>query len=204
MRLLRFLPLLLILPAGAWPLVNGQSKISSSGHLNVKTASQQAQTRKNELDQLFVNLRYSESAQDAMKAEAEIFVRLSSSGSPTVNLLLENATIALGNEDTQTAKDIMADVVRLDPDFAEGLTRAAALAYQDDEFEEAHHLLKRALSKEPRHFGAWAGLGLVLEDLNDLKGAKAAYQEALYLHPYLDSAKRGLMRVEAKTDGLSL
>jgi tetratricopeptide (TPR) repeat protein len=202
MRLLRFLPLLLVLPAGDWPLVNGQAVPRDARPQDQVVAERGAQ--KEALDQLFLNLRYAQDAQDAAKTEADIFIRLTASSSPTINLLLENANLALENEDTQTAKAIMSDVVALDPGFAEGLTRAAALAYQDDELEEAQRLLKRALAIEPRHFGAWAGYGLVLEDLGDLKGAQKAYREALYLHPFLDAAKRGLTRVEAKTDGLSL
>jgi tetratricopeptide (TPR) repeat protein len=202
MRLLRFLPFLLILPASAWPLVNGQPNPRSGTPAQAMAHAQE--TKRDELDQLFANLRHSEDAQAAAKNEAEIFIRLTASDSPTINLLLENATVALSNDDSQSAKAILMDVVRLDPDFAEGLTRAASLAYQDGELDEAKRLLDRALRREPRHFGAWAGLGLVLEDVGDLKGAQKAYREALYLHPFLDAAKRGLIRLDAKIDGLSL
>jgi tetratricopeptide (TPR) repeat protein len=187
---------LLILPAGAAPLTKGLGPPQPS-QIAVDTTSV-------DLDRLFVQLRYSETAEEASKTEADIFIRLTASQSATTNLLLENASAALSNEDNEAAKAILMDVVRLDPKFAEGLTRAAALAYQEGDLQEAEGLLKRALRLEPRHFGAWAGLGLVLEDKGDLKGAQKAYREAIYLHPFLDAAKRGLLRLEAKTDGLSL
>jgi tetratricopeptide (TPR) repeat protein len=200
MRLLKFLPFLLILPAASVPLVDGQPS-TGSPQIGVRD---EAATRVSELERLFIQLRRSETADDARKSEAEIFIRLTKANSPTVNLLLESANVALQSEDTEAAKAIMMDVVKLEPKFAEGLTRAASLAYQDGELVTARDLLNRALSIEPRHFGAWSGLGLVLEDLGDLKGAQHAYREALYFHPFLDSAKRGLVRLEAKTDGLSL
>jgi Tfp pilus assembly protein PilF len=196
-RALRFLPFLLILPAGAIPLADGMNPSQQVPQIAVDTS-------KHDLDRLFVQLRYSETAEEASKTEADIFIRLTASKSATSNLLLENATVALNNENSAAAKAILMDVVRLDPKFAEGLTRAAALAYQDGDLHEAEGLLKRALRIEPRHFGAWAGLGLVLEDEGDLKGAQKAYREAIYLHPFLDAAKRGLVRLEAKIDGLSL
>jgi Flp pilus assembly protein TadD len=202
MRFLRFLPFLLILPAGAWPLVNDQPT-PRSGLVQTKGPDQE-KIKQAELKQFFAKLRYSETAQEAAKNEGEIYIRLTASDSPTINLLLENATAALNNDNDVAAKAILADIVRLDPDFAEGLTRAASLAYQDGELEQAKSLLERALRIEPRHFGAWAGLGLVLEDMGDLKGAQKAYREALYLHPFLDGAKRGLIRLDAKIDGLSL
>jgi Flp pilus assembly protein TadD len=195
-RALRFLPFLLILPAGAIPVSDA-----------LRTPQRQLiaqDTRVRDLDRLFEQLRFSESAQEASKTEAEIFIRLATSSSPTVNLLLENANVALSEDNNSAARAMMADVVRLDPKFAEGLTRAALLAYQDGELEEAQGLLERAVTLEPRHFSAWAGLGLMREDLGDLKGAQKAYREAAFLHPFLDSAKRGLVRLEAKIDGLSL
>jgi tetratricopeptide (TPR) repeat protein len=197
-RALRFLPFLFVLPAASIPVVQ-----THFGGPLVKPVNEAA-AKSNELDALFYQLRHSETAQDASKAEANIYIRLTASSSPTVNFLLEAASAALSNEDDAGAKQILDQVVTLDPDFAEGLTRAASVSYQDGELERAKLLLKKALRIEPRHFGAWAGLGLVLEDQGDLQGAQNAYREALYLHPFLDAAKRGLIKIEAKTDGLSL
>lgn len=199
-RALKFLPFFFILPAGAIPLADTMDP----PRINQANNQIARDTRARDLNRLFVQLRYSESLEEASKAEADIFVRLTASSSPTTNLLLESANVALSLEDLTAARSMLNDVVALDPTFAEGLTRAAALAYQDGDLDVAQGLLKRALRQEPRHFGAWAGLALVLEDKGDLKGAQHAYREALYHHPFLDAAKRGLLRLEAKIDGLSL
>jgi Tfp pilus assembly protein PilF len=196
-RVLRFLPFLLILPAGAIPVADALVP----PHKDSRVAQDNSAR---DLARLFEQLRYSESATEASRTEADIFIRLTASASPTINLLMENANVALSEQNTIAARAMMTDVVRLDPKFAEGQTRAALLAYQDGALEEAQNLLERAIKIEPRHFGAWAGLGLVREDLGDLKGAQKAYREAVYLHPFLDSAKRGLVRIEAMLDGLSL
>jgi tetratricopeptide (TPR) repeat protein len=195
----RFLPFLFFLPPASLPL----GDLVHGGVQNL-VAGASAREGAQQLNALFYRLRRSESGAEASQFEAEIFIRLTASASPTVNLLLENANIAMSMENDVTARAILDDVVALDPNFAEGLTRAAALAYQDGDLDEAQALLIRALRIEPRHFGAWAGLGLVREDLGDLEGAQQAYREALYLHPFLDAAKRGLIKLEAKTDGLSL
>jgi Flp pilus assembly protein TadD len=201
LRVLRFLPFLFILPAAAVPL-GAEGNLMSPQMAG--PAMSEAQETAQALDRLFRQLRFSESTEEASKTEADIYIRLTTSASPTTNLLLENANAALENDDIASARAMLADVVKLDPRFAEGLTRAASLAYQAGDLDEAEGLLRRALRIEPRHFGAWAGLGMVLEDEGDLKGAQAAYREALYLHPFLDPAKRGLIRLDAKLDGLSL
>jgi Flp pilus assembly protein TadD len=199
MRFLRFLPFLLILPAASVPL--GLVSSDQPVRLSPKMADE---ARAGELETLFQNLRYSENVDEAAKAEAEIFIRLTVSKLATTNLLMESASVALSNDDTTKARAILDDVVSLDPRFAEGLTRAASLAYQDGDYARAQLLLVRAVRIEPRHFAAWAGLGAVYEDTGKLSEAEHAYREALYWHPFLDAAKRGLMRIEAKTTGLSL
>jgi tetratricopeptide (TPR) repeat protein len=160
--------------------------------------------RAGELGALFVALRRAATAEDAQKIEADIFIRLTRSVSPGVDLLLESAAAAQEAGDLDAARAILTDAVELAPDFAEARTRLAAVAYAQGDLEAARAQLRRATRLEPRHFAAWVGLGTVLEDAGDLSGAAAAYEEALFLHPLLDVAKRGLLRVEAKTDGLAM
>jgi Tfp pilus assembly protein PilF len=124
--------------------------------------------------------------------------------SPTITFLLESASVALNAQDKESARTALTSITELDPNFAEGLARLATIAYDDGDLVKAEALLKRTLALEPRHFAAWTGLGLVREDLGDFRGAQAAYREALFYHPYLDGAKRGLIRMEARLDGLSL
>lgn len=199
MRFLRFLPLLLILPAAAVPIVPQEPVRELSPDAQIGEQNYDVS-----LDEWFERLRFAETGEDARRIEAEIYIRMSKAESPTVNLLMESASAALASDDPETARSIYQDIVVLAPDFPEGLTRAASSAYQNGELKEAEHLLQRALAREPRHFAAWTGLGLVREDLGDLKGAQAAYKEALYFNPFQDAAKRGLLKVEAQMDGLAL
>ena len=46
-------------------------------------------------------------------------------------------------------------------------------------------VFERTLALEPRHFGAWAGLGQVLYRMEDRERALAALNRALAIHPYL-------------------
>jgi tetratricopeptide (TPR) repeat protein len=156
------------------------------------------------LSLLYRALARSGSPEEAARYEGEIFLILAANPSPTITLLMETAVNAAQNEDMQTARGALHSIGELDPNFAEGQARLAAIAYQDGDFAQATVLLHRALALEPRHFAAWAGLGLVLEDQGDYRGAQQAYREALFYHPFLDSAKRGLFRMDTRLDGLSL
>jgi Flp pilus assembly protein TadD len=200
MRVLRFLPFLLILPAGSALIADNSPNVAPQ----VPSQSLVLKEKEQELESLFAQLRRTETLEAAQKIEADIFIRLAQSSSPTINSLMEIAAEAQQTGDEAFARKTLADVANLAPDFAEGLTRCAAADYAAGDLDRAERRLRQALRAEPRHFAAWTGLALVLEDRGDLVGARKAYEEALFLHPLLDAAKRGLIRVEAKSTGLSL
>ncbi len=198
MRFLRLLPLLLLLPAGSVPTTPGVvvPEVDNPTIYDPPPAQK--------LNTYFEALARSGSAEEAARFEGEIYLIMTRNDSPTITFLLESASVALNAQDTEAARTALTSITELDPNFAEGLARLATIAYDDGDYVQAEALLKRALRLEPRHFAAWTGLGLVREDLGDFRGAQAAYREALFYHPYLDGAKRGLIRMEARLDGLSL
>lgn len=198
MRFLRLLPFLLLLPGGAVPMTPGVVVPE------VKNQTIYDPPPAQKLNTYFEALARSGSAEEAARYEGEIYLIMTRNTSPTVTFLLESASVALDSEDKEAARTALTSIAELDPNFAEGLARLATLAYDDGDYVQAEALLKRALRLEPRHFAAWAGLGLVREDLGDFRGAEAAYREALFYHPYQDGAKRGLIRMEARLEGLSL
>jgi len=61
--------------------------------------------------------------------------------------------------------------------------------------------LEATLALEPRHFGAIAGLALVLEDLGDKKGALDAYRRVLAVYPYLEGAGEAESRLTVEIEG---
>jgi Flp pilus assembly protein TadD len=60
------------------------------------------------------------------------------------------------------------------------------------------------LTLEPRHFGALRGLGLILEESGDLKGALGAYRAALAIHPFRPDLREAADRLEAGLQGMSI
>ena len=198
MRFLRLLPFLFFLPAAAVPVVPG----AVTPEVENSTVYDPPPAQK--LKAYYEALAHSGSVEEAARYEGEIYLILTRNASPTINFLMESASLAMEADDTETARKALTRVTELDPNYAEGMARLATLAYDDGDLVLAESLLKRALRLEPRHFAAWTGLGLVREDMGDYRGAEEAYREALFLHPYLDGAKRGRIRMEARLDGLSL
>ncbi|MGO8923597.1 MAG: tetratricopeptide repeat protein, partial [Xanthobacteraceae bacterium] len=61
--------------------------------------------------------------------------------------------------------------------------------------------LREVLAREPRHFGALAGLGLILQDIGDDKHALEAYDAALAIDPHLRDLTDTVRTLREKVEG---
>ena len=57
------------------------------------------------------------------------------------------------------------------------------------------------LAREPRHFGALSGLGLILQELGDDKHALEAYRRALAINPHLEHIDDAIKTLREKVEG---
>lgn len=123
------------------------------------------------------------------------------SGSDTVDLLMSRAMTAMKDENFSLALELLNAVVELRPDYAEGWNKRATLFYRFSDLSRSLADVERTLALEPRHFGALAGLGLILRDLGDKRGALDAFRRALAVHPYLEAARRAVSELSADVEG---
>jgi tetratricopeptide (TPR) repeat protein len=154
-----------------------------------------------ELDTLFTQLEQSPDAAAAASVEQQIWVRWADSGSPTVNILLERAAMAESDGDAELAGRFLDQASDLAPDYAEPWNRRANLAYRAEDYSGAITAIQETLKREPRHFGAYTGLGLIYEELGQHRAALEAYRAALTYHPHYEPAQQGVRRLEPRVDG---
>ena len=81
------------------------------------------------------------------------------------------------------------------PDFAEGYNQRAIAYFLLEEWSQAIRDCKRAISLNPNHFGAFAGMGHVYVRLGKINEAIDAYQQALVINPNLVSIAEALLRL---------
>ena len=55
--------------------------------------------------------------------------------------------------------------------------------------------------REPRHFGALAGLGMIMQDLGDDKRALEAFRKALAVNPHLEKVPDMVKSLTEKVEG---
>jgi tetratricopeptide (TPR) repeat protein len=157
--------------------------------------------REEVLDMLFERLSAADNKAESRAFEEAIREIWLDSGSPSIDLLMERGFDALREENYDRAYFYFDEVVTLAPGFAEGWDKRAAVHYIREDYAEALHDIEQVLRLEPRHYQAMAGLGIILEELGDKKGALDAFRRALALNPWLDSIDERIAPLELDVEG---
>lgn len=153
------------------------------------------------LDALFAKLSKADNEQDGKATEAAIQNVWLQSGSPSIDILMGRGLEAFGAKDYDRALFFFNEVVLLDPGFAEGWNKRAAVLYIKERYSAALKDLEQVLRLEPRHFLAMGGLALMLEELGDKKGALEVFRRALEIDPWLDGASRTEKALSVDVEG---
>lgn len=152
------------------------------------------------LDELFTRLQTTSDVQEARLIEGLIWTLWFQSGDPDIDRLLESGNDAMdaGRYDEALAR--FSRVIERDPTFAEGWNRRATLFYLMGDFDASVRDIQETLAREPRHFGALSGLGLINAALERWDSAVRAYEEALRVNPFLPGAKSNIEDLRKKLE----
>lgn len=66
------------------------------------------------------------------------------------------------------------------------------------EYDKSLADIDRTLALEPRHFGALAGLGMIMQDTGNIAGAIAAFERAVAVNPSLENLKTAIGQLKAR------
>lgn len=100
------------------------------------------------------------------------------------NLLLGTAQMNGGS--LRAAEETFTTIIDTDPAFAEAWNKRAMVYFLMGAFAQSKRDIAQTIIREPRHFGALSGLGLVETHLGNYTAALKAYEQAAALHPYLE------------------
>lgn len=153
------------------------------------------------LDFLLGALQAAPDEPSAKNVEARIWALWNRTSSDTAALLMARAQAALAAGNADIALKLLDAVVRLKPDYIEGWNRRATLYYAQNDYDRALSDIEQVLKREPRHFGALAGLGMIMQDLGDDKRALAAFRKALAINPHLDKVPELVKKLTEKVEG---
>jgi tetratricopeptide (TPR) repeat protein len=153
------------------------------------------------LDTLFDALKIAPDAESAKAIEDRIWALWMVSGSDTCNLLMGRVKAAADDKDYDLAIKLLDAVVALKPDYVEAWNRRATIYYMKKDYGHALADIGEVLAREPRHFGALSGLGLILQEIGDDKHALEAYRKALAIDPHLEHVPDVVKTLRDKVEG---
>src|SRR5580700_5542062 len=153
------------------------------------------------LEFLFGALKAAPDEISAKHVEARIWAIWLQTPSDTVALLMTRAKAAMDAQNSDVALKLLDSVVKLRPDYVEGWNRRATLYYLRNDYARSLQDIEQVLAREPRHFGALAGLGMIMQDLGDEKRALDAFRRALAVNPHLEKVPELVKTLTEKVEG---
>jgi len=153
------------------------------------------------LDFLFGALKAAPDEASARHVEARIWALWLQTPSDTAALLMARAKTAIDAQKLDVALKLLDAVVKMRPDYAEAWNRRATVYYLKNDYRRALADIEQVLIREPRHFGALAGLGMIMQDMGDDKRALDAFRAALAVNPYLEKVPELVKTLSEKVEG---
>jgi len=138
------------------------------------------------------------------RIERQILREWSRSGSAVADYLFQRGQEALRSGRTEDAIAHFSAVIDHAPDFAEGWNARATAYYQANRLGQAMSDIEEVLARNPRHFGALSGMGIILEQLEYHERARDAYAAAQSIHPHRPTINDALARLDRRLQGTSL
>jgi tetratricopeptide (TPR) repeat protein len=186
-----------LVAAGAAPVAAQSGKRSEQ---SAKLPQPRVDRTRN-LDFLFGALKVAPDDVTAKAIEERIWALWTASQSDTANLLMTRVKTAIEAKDLELAITLLDAIVKVKPDYVEAWNRRATIFYMKKDYGHALADIRQVLKREPRHFGALAGFGLILQDIGDDRQALEVYRRALALYPRMERIPDLVKTLQEKVEG---
>jgi len=162
---------------------------------------QQGTDHTRNLDFLFGALKQAPDEETAKAIENRIWALWMLSGSDTTNLLMSRARSAVEAKDLDLAVKLLDAVIKIRPGYVEAWNRRATIYYVKRDYGRAMADIRQVLKREPRHFGALSGLGLILQDMGDDKQALEVFRRTLKIYPRIERIPDLVKKLQQEVEG---
>jgi tetratricopeptide (TPR) repeat protein len=157
--------------------------------------------RPQSIDFLFGALKVAPDDASAKAVEDRIWAMWTMAGNDTTSLLMSRAKKAIDDDDYDLALRLLGAIIEIKPDYTEAWNRRATVYFLKKDYGNSLADLSKVLTREPRHFGALSGLGLIMQDIGDDKRALDAYRKALDVYPRLKGVSEKVKTLTEKVEG---
>jgi len=157
--------------------------------------------RTQNLDFLFGALKVAPDDDSAKAIADRIWSVWLGSGGDTTNLLISRVRTAIEKKELDLAIQLLDSIIEFKPEYVEGWNQRATVYYQKKDYTRALADLAQVLAREPRHFGALFGVGVIMQEFGDDRRALEVYRRALELDPHMKRVPELVRTLTEKVEG---
>src|SRR6185295_1685198 len=136
-------------------------------------------------------------------AEIAVWTLWMRSGDPEVDSLLKSGVERMQDGEMSKAVEAFTRITERKPDFAEGWNKRATAYYLMGRFDQSLQDCDEVIKRNPQHFGALSGYGMIYLRLGKLENALGYFERALEINPNLKGVEESieLIRYKLRKDG---
>jgi len=132
-----------------------------------------------------------------------VWVLWSRSGDDEIDKLLQGGIHDMNQGRMAQAVDAFTRVIERKPEFAEAWNKRATAYYLMDDLDQSLKDCDEVIKRNPRHFGALSGYGLIYIKRGELEHALEYFERALAIDPNLRGVEESieLIRYKMRKEG---
>lgn len=141
---------------------------------------------------------------EAFIAQQQIWTVWLEAPSASGRVLMEQGVRQMREQDYRSAIVTFSALIEIEPDFAEAWNKRATVLFLTGNYSDSLADIDETLKREPRHFGAQSGQGLVYDALEETGAAIEAFEKALDLNPHMAQIEARLEQLRTLKEGQEL
>ena len=122
-------------------------------------------------------------------AEAALWAVWSRSGDDAIDYILEIGVAQMREGQVQASVETFSEIIGRRPDFAEGWNKRATAYYMLGDWRRSAADCDEVLRRNPQHFGALSGYGMIWLQLDEPTRALERFEQAIAVNPNLESVQ---------------
>ncbi len=161
-------------------------------------ASAQTAGRGEVLDTLFAKLQTATDPMAIQSLEAAIWEQWTVVPEPQQRALMLRGIAEMQQQELKAAAATFTKLIELAPDLSEAWNKRATVSWLLGDFPASLADICETIKREPRHFGAYSGLGMIRAEMGEPGRALAAFELAKKYNPHIVGIDAEIERLKAQ------
>ena len=153
------------------------------------------------LDALFAKLQTATDPMAIQTLEQAIWEQWTMVPDPEQRKLMLKGIAEMQYQELRTAVTTFSELIDKAPQLSEAWNKRATVYWLLGDFPSSIRDICETIKREPRHFGAYSGLGMIRSQMNEPARAVAAFELARKYNPHIVGIDAEIERLRAESGG---